>query len=208
MMAPMPKTLSVTLVADGTSDLHALTPIVTLLLDQWSPCPYSISQASSLGHGHALGPRLQKALELFPCDLLLVHRDAERFTVSSRENEVLAAMCDARVTVPHVSVVPVQMTEAWLLIDEAAIRAAVGNPKGTAPLNLPRPQQLESVDAKAHLFQALETASELGARRSRRFQAQQYRHRVAEALLSVGPLRALPSFVRFESLLTSALGRL
>jgi hypothetical protein len=203
----MHKALSVTLVADGTSDLYALTPIVMLLLDEWSPVPYSVSQAGSLGQGHALGPRLRAACELFPCDLLLVHRDAERSTITAREGEVQAAIREAQVAVPHVCVIPVQMTEAWLLTDEAAIRSAVGNPKGAAVLKLPRWQDLESRDAKAVLFQAIELASELGARRIRGLRSQQYRHRVAEALRCLEPLRKLPSFVHFEAALTGALGR-
>jgi hypothetical protein len=37
------------------------------------------------------------------------------------------------------------MTEAWLLIDEKAIREAAGNPKGRQPLNLPKPSKTEEL---------------------------------------------------------------
>jgi hypothetical protein len=39
--------------------------------------------------------------------------------------------------VRHIPVVPVRMTEAWLLADEFAIRSAPGNPNGTQSLDLP-----------------------------------------------------------------------
>jgi hypothetical protein len=38
---------------------------------------------------------------------------------------------------PVVCVVPVRMMEAWLLIDEMAIRRVAGNPNGRIPIELP-----------------------------------------------------------------------
>jgi hypothetical protein len=49
------------------------------------------------------------------------------------------------VKLPVVCVIPVKMTEAWLLIDEKAIREAAGNPKGRQPLNLPKPSKTEEL---------------------------------------------------------------
>ena len=44
-----------------------------------------------------------------------------------------------------VCVVPVRMQEAWLLIDEAALRRAAGDPNGTQPLAMPDVQRLEEL---------------------------------------------------------------
>ena len=91
------------------------------------------------------------------------------------------------------------MTESWLLTDEQAIRNAAGNPAGREPLQLPHARQIEAVDAKQVLFDALERASNLNRRRNQRLQPQALRHRVAEYLDDLTALRRLTSFVRFES---------
>jgi hypothetical protein len=175
-----------------------LLPIITLLLDEVFPGPFRLVCAESLSGGLSLETRLPQAVSLFPCDLLLVHRDAEGASPDEREAEVTRALHNTNVQVLHVCVVPVRMTEAWLLVNANAIRAAVGNPNGHADLHLPAPAQVESVSAKDRLTTALEAAKELGVNRRRRFQPLRYRHRVAEEILRLTELRTLPSFQRFE----------
>ena len=51
--------------------------------------------------------------------------------------------------VRHVLVIPVRMTEAWLLIDELALRRAAGNPNGRNPLDLPALKDLEALPEPA-----------------------------------------------------------
>lgn len=59
-------------------------------------------------------------------------------------------------------VIPIRMTEAWLLLDEAEIRRVAGAPNGKIPLNLPNPAKVESVsDPKALLKETLARASGL-----------------------------------------------
>jgi hypothetical protein len=198
-------TLTATLVADGSSDYSALQPLITMLLDEIVPGPYRLESANSLREGHALKDRLPQAISLFPCDLLLVHRDAEALAFDQREDEIRQALESAGIATPHVCVVPVRMTEAWLLVDERAIRAAVGNPGGRALLGLPASHQIESVQAKDKLLKALQAAGELGANRRRRFKPEQYRHRVAEEMPDLHALRQLPSFQRFEAALRERL---
>lgn len=56
--------------------------------------------------------------------------------------------------------------EAWLLLDEEAIRRVSGRPHGQANLNLPSPSQVEAVTGpKERLFAAIRTASEKKGRR-------------------------------------------
>lgn len=208
----MPKNISATLLADGSSDHAVLIPLLTLLLDEHSSIPFRISSAESLRVGLSLEQRIPAALALYPCDLLFVHRDAEGLPSEARKREIDEAVARMGkregVSVPHVCIVPVRMTEAWLLCDEDALRTAVGNPAGRSALSLPAPGRLERVDAKDALFRALEAAADLGARRTRHFLPQQFRHRVAESLSSVAPLRALPSFQVFEGDLRAELTRL
>lgn len=196
--------LTLTLVADGPSD-EALVPLLDLLLEEHSPVPYRLVFAEPAGVGHQLSPRLQKALRDHPCDILLIHRDAEAVEVDDRLEEIKREVARGGVTVKYVCVVPVRMTESWLLVDEAAIRRAVGNPNGRGRLEIPPINRLESVDAKDVLFRALENATEHGVNRLRRFVPERYRRRVAELIQAKDALRRLPSFARTEMALVETL---
>jgi hypothetical protein len=98
-----------------------------------------------------------------------------------------------------VCVVPVQMTEAWLLFDESAIRLAAGNPNGKNPLNLPDLSIIEQIpDPKEILFRILREASGLKGRRLKKFNMAQSRIRITELVCDFAPLRKLNAFQRFE----------
>ena len=95
------------------------------------------------------------------------------------------------------------MTEAWLLIDEKAIRQAADNPNGTERLELPPIQKLESLpDPKQWLHEALVLASEKKGRRLQQFKRDlpSRIHRVAALIDDFSPLRRLPAFQQFETL--------
>lgn len=187
------KTLTATLLTDGSSD-RTLLPIVQFLLDEWSPLPHRTLFAEGL-HSGSLKLRLPQVLELFPCDLLFVHRDAEREPLETRVLEIRAALAEsAPQHFPHVCLVPVRMTESWLLLDELAIRSAAGNPDGHSPLKLPKASAVEGLaDPKNKLFESLVTAAEVAGRHRRRFNPEAARHRVAETL-DPSMLRQLESF--------------
>ncbi len=188
---------STTLVAEGSSD-QALVPLIEFVLDEHCSVPHVTTFASD-SLGGPLRDRVARALALYPCDLLFVHRDADRAQVSHRETEIRAAI--QLVGAPAaVCLVPVRMTEAWLLVDEMAIRRAAGNTSGTANLGVPSIARLEAQpDPKAVLFAALERASELGPNRLRRFDRNQARRQVSGFMGNLSLLRGLPSFVHFES---------
>lgn len=189
--------LTVTLLADGQSD-RALLPIIDFLLDEHCRQPHRVQFAFGL-HAGALSSRLRSAVQLYPCDLLLVHRDAESAPVEDREREIVEA-CRSIEPPPHfIKVIPVRMTESWLLIDEAAIYGAVGNPNGQNLISLPPIAQLERLpDPKQLLFSALADAKGVGSNRRRKFKPEQHRNRVSELIEDYSPLRALPSFRHFE----------
>lgn len=71
-----------------------------------------------------LARKIEFALEAYPCDSLFVHRDAEKDPHGVRRQEIQKAVesLGDKLDLPHVCVIPVRMTEAWLLFDEAAIR--------------------------------------------------------------------------------------
>ena len=83
--------------------------------------------------GNHLADRILYALEYFPCNLLLIHRDAEGRSRDERLQEItnsLQVVFPITQEIPSVCVVPVRMTEAWLLFSEDAIRYAAGNLSG------------------------------------------------------------------------------
>jgi hypothetical protein len=148
-----------------------------------------------------LTERIRKTVEEFPCDFLFVHRDAEREAPARRREEIIQAAQEAGISTV-ICIVPVRMTEAWLLFDESAIRTAAGNPKGDAALKLPSLKRTESEpDPKTILRQALEAASESSGRKLKQFQRDipSLVPRVAELIEDFSPLRALSAFRAFET---------
>jgi hypothetical protein len=148
------------------------------------------------------------------CDLLLVHRDADTNQETRgagperRRDEINAAVCAAGYTRHYVCIVPVQMTESWLLSDESAIRRVAGRPRNNVTLNLPSPAQVEEeADPKGCLEQALITASGVRGRRLRNFRRDipHLRRMLLEELPVGGLLAQVPSWVRFRNDLLAAL---
>ncbi|MBX3274586.1 MAG: hypothetical protein KF729_30250 [Sandaracinaceae bacterium] len=200
--------LRYTLLADGTSD-RALEQVVSWALRRAGE---RVEQASWADFSFAVTPprtlrdRVREAIRLYPCDLLFVHRDAEALPRADRRDEIrdaVASACDY-----YVPIVPVRMTEAWLLHDEAAIRQASGNPSGSAELNLPAASAIERIaDPKSVLSETLLSATELtGRRRDRkRRELPKMRRRVADLIDDFGPLVGVPAFDSFLADLAEAL---
>lgn len=148
-----------------------------------------------------LAERMRGAGELFPCDLLFVHRDAEREPLEARVAEIESAAASMAID-ELVPVVPVRMTEAWLLFDLPAIRQAAGNPSGGLEIAVPELDQVESEpDPKTLLREALLAASEKKGRRRSQLKRDLGRRvqRVGEYIEDFSPLRQLPAFRRFEA---------
>lgn len=98
------------------------------------------------------------------------------------------------------------MMEAWLLLDESAIRRAAGNPAGRSPLRLPAAKNVEDVpDPKTLLYDCLRDATELPPRRLRNFNPGKAVHRVSAYMDNFEPLLQLPAFRAFYERLTAAM---
>jgi hypothetical protein len=154
-------------------------------------------------------PKIRLTLKLFPCEVLFVHRDAEAQPLEGRLHQIREAVDILRGEVelpPHVCVVPVRMTEAWLLQSESAIRSAADNPNGRNALSLPPLRSIETLtDPKAVLHQLLVEASGLGPRRRRALNPQQLAYRIADLIDDFSALDQLPAFTRFNSELSRVL---
>lgn len=194
------KRITATLITDGSSD-RLLAPLIELLFSEHTEMAYQVNFAEGLPPpATGLKSRITSALELFPCDVLFVHRDAENIETSLRQREIEAGWLESQRSAVLICVVPVRMTEAWLIANDKPIRLAVGNPSGTESLGLPAIRDIESLpDPKEVLFAALKAASGLNASRKRRFKPHQFRHRVSELTDDLAPLRKLSSFRHLEA---------
>ena len=185
------------LLADGTSD-KALLPIPRWVLACASPVESRvewIDTASFERPAFSLREKVELAQIVCPCDLLFVHRDAEKQPPQRRYEEIQQAV-GKRI---HVAVVPIRMTEAWLLIDSGAIRAAAGRVSSLDDLDLPPFARLETdVDPKDTLYKALKCAHGATGRRAQRFHPPTAVHRLANLVEDWSPLRRLTAFQRLE----------
>jgi len=207
--------LRYTLVTNGSSDT-ALLPILTWLLKTHGvSCAIQAEWADlrqlRLPKKRGLADRIRWSLDFYPCDLLFVHRDAEREPREKRVdeiNEAIEKVVTSHPVPPAVCVVPVRMQEAWLLFDDAAIRHAAGNRSGHCSLNLPLIRQVERLpDPKTRLYECLKQASSLSGRRLKRFPVHKRARRVAELVDDFSPLRALSAFNALESDLVEIIER-
>lgn len=144
-------------------------------------------------------------------DLIVLHRDGDREGRAPRLAEISAAAGKVMPDIPHVPVIPIRMTEAWLLLDEAEIRRVAGAPNNKTPLDLPKPSKVESIpDPKAVLKQTLARASGLSGRKLATFNDRFSRHRaqLLERIDPDGPIRTVPSWRDFNSDLIAGLAQL
>ncbi len=197
--------LRYTLHSDGSSN-QSLIPIITWLLrehlretaiqSEWADLRRLPNPPSKMSE------RIKSSIDLYPCDLLFVHRDAENEPVDNRLTEIHEAVEGAMEDVeipPTVCVVPIRMMEAWLLFDINAIRRAAGNPNGRQSLNLPNLNDLERLpDPKKDLHRILRIASGLPGRRLSSFNERSAVHRVPEYIEDFSPLRTLSAFQSLE----------
>lgn len=194
--------LRFTLLSDGPSD-KALMPILEWLLKDIGvtvPIQSEWADLSRLPRPPKLLPeKIRVAIELYPCDLLFVHRDAENEARITRVEEINKLQASQQFQQPVVCVIPIRMQEAWLLIDEGAIRRAAGNPNGKVPLALPKLRELEVLpDPKDVLYGLLEQASELRGRRLRAFRPSQKAYQVSLHLRNFSLLLQLSAFQALE----------
>lgn len=205
-------TLRAVLLADGPSDLPLARHIELLCAGLGREVQVTAIDPRNLrAAGRAVENRLRFLLvqDVDP-DLVFVHRDAESQSPAARVAEVQAGAAAAGMDSSRVvPVVPVRMTEAWLLIDENEIRRVAGRPSGTNTLGLPRPSAIETVpDPKSLLQEILLTAGQpAGKRRRAQFQRDFGRHRalLLQRLDLQGPINELQAWQQLKRDIASLL---
>jgi hypothetical protein len=204
------------LLSDGPSD-RVLLPILDWLLQQHGVTSNLSRDWADPGQfrrtngGNSPTTRIRDVLKVYRCDLLFVHRDAEKQEASLRYDEIKHAVLGIASEVkvpPYICVVPIRMTEAWLLFDEQAIRSASGNPNGRMPLDLPNKNRVEALpDPKEILYSLLKEASGLPTHRRRSFRPSANAIRVTDFIDDFSPLRGLMAFDALEQDIAEFLNR-
>jgi len=198
--------LDFTLLSDGSSDAILIEPIAWLLRQHLS-IPINGTWAELR---HLRKPpkttrgKVEAALDLYPCDILFIHRDTEAEAPAKRLEEIGAAVDG--IPIRSVPVVTIRMQEAWLLIDEQALRRAAGNPNGRIAIDMPAIERLERIpNPKQVLHDLLLSASELTGRRRQKLRPGEKARRLGALIGDYGPLRSLSAFRAFETATLAAL---
>lgn len=208
--------LRYTLISDGSSDTTLMQIINWSLRDLYPKLPIVPQYAdfNLLQKKPSQGDvqkRIGLASQLYPFDLCIYHRDAEkneRDILDMRTAEVLDKL-DDKIRKKVVCIIPIKMMESWLLTDEQAIKVAANNPNGHVQLNLPNIRRIEGLpNPKDMLHGLITTATENNKRRLKSFNVDRAVHLVAEYTSSFEKLRQLSAFNRFERELKKAVDAL
>lgn len=202
------KTIRYTLLSDGSSD-RMLMPLLDWLLNQHCPETVIESDWADLGRlpkpPRTLPEKIRVALDIYPCELLFIHRDAEKESYQKRYTEIITALEEID-TPPTICVIPVRMLEAWFLFDEAAIRKAAGTPNGRNALALPNLNSVENLpNPKQLLFDTIRNSSGLGGARLKKLNPNKCAFLVSQAIEDFSPLRVVEAFQALEHQLSNIL---
>ena len=143
-------------------------------------------------------------------DMVFIHRDSDGPDRDGREREIHRGVEESGCPLPFIPVIPVQETEAWLLLDEQAIRDVVAS-KGKQSLRLPKPNAIEGTRKPKEILQkALLAASETSGRRLKKEKNSFNHHRrvLLQRLDPFGAVRDLPSWQCLERDIQRALAQL
>lgn len=205
-------TLRAVFLADGPSDLPLAAHLEALCVEHGREVQVTpIDPRLLWERGRSVEDRLRIVLNHGAAsDLVFIHRDAEAQSPDDRVAEVRAAAGMVGVDVGRVvPVVPVRMTEAWLLLDHSEIRRVAGKPGSTQPLDLPGRERVEALpDPKEALRSALLVAgAPSGRRRRQQFERDFGRHRqlLLQRLDPHGPVSELSAWKRLVADIAAAL---
>ena len=191
----MSRQLTYAIVADGTTD-RLLVPIIQWAIHQIDPEVEILEPEFRRRSGS-----VEDFLRTYDSSamLIFVHRDAENLTLQERMREF-----DPVVRQNVVAVVPVRMSESWILFNSSAIARAAGSPSAQIPV--PKLAAIEGIaDPKQRLEQLLfDAAGSPSGRRGKKFKRSIAAHRVnvASFISDYSPLEGLDAFRQFQQSLT------
>ena len=203
------RSVSFAFLCEGSSDTGLIAHLETLLVD------FGAQEATGMPDTRkgTIPARLRQLLTEETgtgIDMVFIHRDSDGPDRNGREREIRRGVEESGFPHPSIPVIPVQETEAWLLLDEQAIRDVVAS-KGKQPLRLPKPNAIEGTrNPKEILQKALLAASETSGRRLKKEKNSFNHHRrvLLQRLDPFGAVRDLPSWQRLERDIQRALAQL
>lgn len=204
------RTVTFTVLVEGGSD-RLLIPVIEWVIRALNfPFAFDVVLAEPYASSDLSDARvMQQMLRIYPCDILVIHRDSDNLPVLVRCDQITKVSLPLPKTSLLVPIVPMRMTEAWFLKHAFALRAAVGNPNGQIELQLPAKIKWEKLsDPKQILLDLLTAASGLTGRRLKRFNPHDHRARVGDLIGDFSYLRGLTSFDQFELDMKTALQNL
>ncbi|MEV0228406.1 hypothetical protein [Nonomuraea sp. NPDC050786] len=202
-------------IGEGSSDAPLAGIVESLFADRGVALRLSAPDFDRLGKvGKDVASRVEAAIKLMggaEPDVVVVHRDADNAGIDARRNEIADAIRCVGFSRAFVPVIPVRMTEAWLLLDEQAIRHVAGNPRGRVHLGLPKKHEAETLaDPKSFLRDCLLKAADVRGRRretlTKRFP--QHRRQLLDRLDRNGDVAKLNGWIALLASVNEAVTRL
>ena len=203
------RSVSFAFLCEGSSDTELIAHLETLLVD------FGAQEATGMPDTRkgTIPARLRQLLTEETgtgIDMVFIHRDSDGPDREGREREIRRGVEESGFPHPFIPVIPVQETEAWLLLDEQAIRDVMAS-KGKQPLRLPKPNAIEGTRKPKEILQkALLAASETSGRRLKKEKNSFNHHRrvLLQRLDPFGAVRDLPSWQCLERDIQRALAQL
>lgn len=215
--------LVMALYAEGRTDQRFLSIIIQRtaenILAQWGRTTVDVLEPISLNRD--IDRRLQRRVDRIVeaarraagYHILFIHADADHPTAERALEErirpgIEAARSREDTCQELIPLVPVQMTEAWMLADPEALRQVIGTSVSASALELPvRPRHVElESNPKQKLQRAIDIALASRARRRRLRIGELYEPLAYQ--ISLDRLQRVPSYQRFVGDFTDALTRL
>jgi hypothetical protein len=157
---------------------------------------------------------LRSAKEAKWAHILCIHADSDANNDENvMQNKITPSFQAVEAELGHicknlVAIVPIQMTEAWMLIDKELLKGEIATTKRSQELGLPRPNQIENItDPKALIEEAMRRAySDLPKRRRRPIISELYTPISQKVPLS--ELLKMPSYEKFQKAARDGLRKL
>ena len=191
------------LISDGTSD-RVLLKIIDWTFYHFLNLETSGERADfyySKTKPQSISEKVELVIEQYDdLDFIVIHRDAERETYEKRVEEIekeLTLIKNQSLT--SIPVIPVRMTEAWLLFDSKAIASASGNPNLPDLPALPPLNTVETLrDPKSLLEKLIKDSCGLRSRGLKKLNTRHCIQLIPDFVEDFSPLLTIPSYQRFK----------
>jgi len=220
----MNNTLVIGLYAEGVTDIRFLSKVILRVTEQiilnrgssvvsvLEPFPIEVEKTND-----RIQEIRQAAAKATGYNILIIHADADDKTDKKAFKERIIPGFDSvqqdksgTLCKNLIAIVPVQMTEAWMLADKEVLKEELGTHKNNQELGLTFPlKQVEKIaDPKSKIQEIIKIAfKDLPTRRKRKIQIGSLYLPLGQQV-SLDILEQLPSYLKFKENLTNALIRL